>query len=109
MNGLIKKGKSCDPVDIIVTRTYRNENQEKGVTMFYLRDNLAALKKILATLGNRFRDIDDYAIIQMFSMCLRKDETGDRKSFGITKSSGQFDNRQPRTIGSAAKKPYLKQ
>lgn len=79
-----QEGKKLDPVDIIVARTYRNENQEKGVTMFYLRDNLAALKKILATLGNRFRDIDDYAIIQMFSMCLRKDETGDRKSFGIT-------------------------
>ena len=79
-----QEGKKLDPVDIIVARTYRNENKEKGVKMFYLRDNLAALKKALATPGNRFRDLEDYSIIQMFSICLRKDETGERKSFGIT-------------------------
>jgi len=79
-----QEGKRLDPVDIIVARTYRNENREKGITMFYLRDNLEALKKTLSPIGNRFREIDDYALIQMFSICLRKDESGDRKSFGIT-------------------------
>ncbi len=79
-----QEGKRLDPVDIIVARTYRNENREKGIKMFYLRDNLEALKKTLSPIGNRFREIDDYALIQMFSICLRKDESGDRKSFGIT-------------------------
>ena len=52
--------------------------------MFYLRDNLVALKKVLITPGNRFKEIDDLSVIQMFSICLRKKEAGERKSFGIT-------------------------
>jgi len=79
-----QEGKKLDPVDIIVARTYRNENLEKGIKMFYLRDNLGELKKVLSTRGNRFKDLDDFSIIQMFSICLRKEEKGDRKSFGIT-------------------------
>lgn len=79
-----QEGKKLETIDIIVARTYRNENLIKGIKMFYLRDNLAALKKVLTTPGNRFKELDDLSIIQMFSICLRKKETGDRKSFGIT-------------------------
>jgi len=79
-----QEGKKLDPVDIIVARTYRNEDPEKGIKMFYLRDYLHKLKGVLSSQGNRFQDLDDYSIIQMISICLRKDETGTRKSFGIT-------------------------
>ena len=52
--------------------------------MFYLRDNLKKFKEVLSSQGNRFQNLDDLSIIQMISICLRKEETGTRKSFGIT-------------------------
>ena len=79
-----QEGKKLDPVDIIVARTYRNENLEKGIKMFYLRDNLQKLKEVLLSQGNRFQNLEDLSIIQMISICLRKEETGTRKSLGIT-------------------------
>jgi len=79
-----QEGKKLDPVDIIVARTYRNEDLEKRIKMFYLRDNLKKLKEVLSSQGNRFQNLDDFSIIQMISLCLRKEETGTRKSFGIT-------------------------
>ena len=79
-----QEGKKLDPVDIIVARTYRNENLEKGIKMFYLRDNLQKLKEVLLSQGNRFQNLGDLSVIQMISICLRKEETGTRKSFGIT-------------------------
>jgi hypothetical protein len=79
-----QEGKKLDPVDIIVARTYRNEDQKKGQKGFYLRDNLKGLKDILVAQGNRFQDIDDLAIIQMVAICLRKTDTDKRKKFGIT-------------------------
>jgi len=79
-----QEGKKLDPIDIIVARTYRNEDLEKGIKMFYLRDNLQKLKEVLSSQGNRFQNLDDLSIIQMISICLRKEETGTRKSFGIT-------------------------
>lgn len=79
-----QEGKKLDPVDIIVARTYRNEDPTKGIKMFYLRDYLRKLKEVLLSQGNRFQNLDDYSIIQMISICLRKDETGTRKSLGIT-------------------------
>jgi len=42
-----QEGKKLDPVDIIVARTYRNEDTAKGQKGFYLRDNLKDLKRIL--------------------------------------------------------------
>ncbi len=79
-----QEGKKLDPVDIIVAMTYRNEDKEKGQKGFYLRDNLRDLKRVLIAQGNRFQQIDDLAVIQMVAICLRKLETGKRKSFGIT-------------------------
>jgi len=79
-----QEGKKLDSVDIIVARTYRNEDLEKGIKMFYLRDNLQKLKEMLSSQGNRFQNLEDLSIIQMISICLRKEETGTRKSFGIT-------------------------
>jgi hypothetical protein len=79
-----QEGKKLDPVDIIVARTYRNEDLEKGVKGFYLRDNLQGLKEPLTSKGNRFQNIEDYAVIQMVAICLRKSETDPRKRFGIT-------------------------
>ncbi len=79
-----QEGKKLDPVDIIVARTYRNEDASKGITGFYLRDNLKNLKQSLISQGNRYQHIDDLAIIQTVAICLRKVETGKRKSFGIT-------------------------
>ena len=79
-----QEGKKLDPIDIIVARTYRNEDLEKGIKMFYLRDNLQELKEVLSSQGNRFQNLKDLSIVQMISICLRKEETGTRKSFGIT-------------------------
>ena len=79
-----QEGKKLDPVDIIVARTYRNEDLEKGIKMFYLRDNLQKLKEVLLSQGNRFQNLEDLSMIQMISICLRKEEIGTRKSFGIT-------------------------
>jgi hypothetical protein len=79
-----QEGKKLDPVDIIVARTYRNENTVTGEKGFYLRDNLNGLKQILISKGNQFQNIEDLSIIQMVAICLRKDEIGKRKSFGIT-------------------------
>ena len=78
-----QEGKKLDPIDIIVARTYRNENLRKGIKMFYLRDNLQKLKEVLSSHGNRFQNLEDLSIVQMISICLRKEETGTRKSFGI--------------------------
>lgn len=79
-----QEGKKLDPVDIVVARTYRNEDLAKGIEMFYLRDNLQKLRKVLSSQGNRFQNLADLTIVQMISICLRKKETGTRKSFGIT-------------------------
>jgi len=79
-----QEGKKLDPVDIIVARTYRNEDLAKGIEMFYLRDNLQKLRDVLLSQVNRFQNLADLTIIQMISVCLRKEETGTRKSFGIT-------------------------
>jgi len=76
-----QEGKKLDPVDIIVARTYRNEDIEKGIKGFYLRDYLQRLKEILSSQGNRFQNLADLAVIQMVSICLRKEKG---KSFGIT-------------------------
>lgn len=82
-----QEGRRLHPVDIIVARTYRNEdlpNNDKG---FYLRDNLNDLKNILVNQSSRFREIDDLLIIQMIALCLRKDHMGSRNPFGITPSA----------------------
>lgn len=79
-----QEGKKLDPVDIIVARTYRNEDPVTGRKGFYLRDNLRKLREILISQGNRFQNIEDLTIVQMVAICLRKQETGTRKSFGIT-------------------------
>lgn len=79
-----QEGKKLDPVDIIIAKTYRNEDFDKGIKMFYLRDKLKELKEILSSKGHRFQDIGNLTIVQMISICLRKEETGTRKSFGIT-------------------------
>jgi len=79
-----QEGKKLHPIDIIVARTYRNEDLKKGIRMFYLRDNLQKLKEVLSSQGNRFQNLEDLSIVQMISICLRKKETGTRKSFGIT-------------------------
>jgi len=79
-----QEGKKLDPVDIIVARTYRNEDLDKGIKMFYLCDNLQELKGVLSSQGNRFEDLADLTIVQMVSICLRKEETQARKSLGIT-------------------------
>lgn len=77
-----QEGKKLDPVDIIVARTYRNENIVAGVKGFYLRDNLDELKRILSSTGSQFQHVEDLTVIQMTSLCLRK-ETGKTK-FGMT-------------------------
>ncbi len=79
-----QEGKKLDPVDIIVARTYRNEDPTQGIKMFYLRDHLHQLKEVLKSRGSRFQELGDLSIIQMVSICLRKEGSGKRKSFGIT-------------------------
>ena len=79
-----QEGKKLDPVDIIVARTYRNENLAEEIEGFYLRDNLRDLKEVLSSQGNRFKNLKDLTTIQMVSICLRKKGTGIRKSYGIT-------------------------
>lgn len=84
-----QEGKKLDPVDIVVARTYRNENPAIQDSGFYLRDYLKKLKKTVMdkATGSRLHEIDDYAIIQMVSVCLRKMEKSGRKSYGITPSA----------------------
>lgn len=79
-----QEGKKLHPVDIIVARTYRPEKPEAKVRGFYLRDNLADLRELLVEGGNRFKDMDDLNVIQMFALCLRKQETASRSAYGIT-------------------------
>lgn len=82
-----QEGKKLDPVDIIVARTYRNEDEENGQPGFYLRDYLGGLKDLLGNKGNRFKDLDDLTVIQMVSLCLRKEDSTGRSRFGITPSA----------------------
>lgn len=79
-----QEGKKLDPVDIIIARTYRNEDPKNNIKMFYLRDNLKDLREELESKSNQFQELDDLAIIQMVSICLRKEKG---KSFGITPSA----------------------
>jgi hypothetical protein len=82
-----QEGKRLHPVDIVVARTYRNENLSIGYKGFYLRDNLNNIKDIIIQQGNRFHEIDDLLIIQMIALCLRKEHHGSRNPFGITPSA----------------------
>lgn len=79
-----QEGKRLDPVDIIVARTYRVEDKATNRHGFYLRDNLDALKTVLVERGNRFQDLDDLTVIQMFALCLRQKHQQERNPFGIT-------------------------
>lgn len=79
-----QEGKRLDPVDIIVARTYRNEDPASGKAGFYLRDHLTALKNVLIEQGNRFQYLDDLTVIQMIALCLRKLSKAPRNPFGIT-------------------------
>jgi hypothetical protein len=79
-----QEGKRLDPVDIIVARTYRNEDSAGGRLGFYLRDNLNALKNVLIEQGNRFQHLEDLSAIQMVALCLRKTSKLPRNPFGIT-------------------------
>ncbi len=77
-----QEGKKLHPVDIVVARTYRNE--QDGKPGFYLRDRLQGLKDILIENGSRWQEMDDLSIIQMVAVCLRKRHTEVRNPFGIT-------------------------
>ncbi|TET32857.1 MAG: DUF262 domain-containing protein [Planctomycetota bacterium] len=77
-----QEGKKLHPVDIIVARTYRNDQDEKPG--FYLRDHLQGLKDVLIESGSRWQEMDDLTIIQMVAVCLRKRHTEGRNPFGIT-------------------------
>lgn len=77
-----QEGKKLDPVDIIVARTYRNENPTVKIAGFYLRDNLKNLEGVLSSQGSQFQFIEDLTVIQMVALCLRKD-TGETR-FGMT-------------------------
>jgi hypothetical protein len=79
-----QEGKKLHPVDIIVARTYRPEKPETGEKGFYLREKLDELRDLLIENGNRFKDMDDLNIIQMFALCLRKQDTAKRSAYGIT-------------------------
>lgn len=79
-----QEGKRLDPVDIMVARTYRNENLETGAKGFYLRDNLRELNQVLVDQGSRFQDLEDLTTVQMFALCLRKMHAGGRNPYGIT-------------------------
>jgi len=79
-----QEGKKLHPVDIIVARTYRPEKPANGAKGFYLRDNLAGLRELLVESANRFKDVDDLNLIQMFALCLRKKDTAKRSGYGIT-------------------------
>lgn len=79
-----QEGKKLHPVDIIVARTYRTERSATGDKGFYLRDNLADLRDLLVDRGNRFKEIDDLNLIQMFALCLRKGDAAKRSAYGIT-------------------------
>jgi len=79
-----QEGKKLHPVDIIVARTYRPEKPTDGQKGFYLRDNLADLREPLVEGANRFKDIDDLNLIQMFALCLRKQDASKRSGYGIT-------------------------
>ena len=79
-----QEGRKLHPVDIIVARTYRPERPEAQVKGFYLRDNLDELRDLLLECGNRFKDMDDLNIIQMFALCLRKKDQAQRSAYGIT-------------------------
>jgi len=87
-----QEGKRLHPVDIIVARTYQNPDDNIGYPGFYLRDNLQTLNSILTDSGSRWQEIDDLLVIQMVSMCLRKEHTEGRNPFGITPAS--LDNLQ---------------
>jgi hypothetical protein len=79
-----QEGKKLHPVDIIVARTYRPEKLETKQKGFYLRDNLTELREQLIEGCSRFREIDDLNVIQMFALCLRKQDTAERSAYGIT-------------------------
>lgn len=80
-----QEGKRLDQVDIVVARTYRNEDPSTGYPGFYLRDYLRGLAQVLIDAGNRFQDLDDLVIIQMVAICLRKQRgVESRNPFGIT-------------------------
>ena len=63
-----QEGKKLDPVDIIVARTYRNEDLGRGIKGFYLRDYLRQLQEALSSQGNRFTNLADLTTIQMVSV-----------------------------------------
>lgn len=79
-----QEGKKLHPVDIIVARTYRPEKPADGIKGFYLRDNIEGLRDPLVESGNRFKDMDDLSVIQMFALGLRKQDPTRRSAYGVT-------------------------
>lgn len=64
-----QQGKKLDPADIVVARTYRTGEQP-----FYLRDKFDQVYK---EIGNtRFKNLDDFLIVQMIAMHIRKSLAG---------------------------------
>ena len=88
-----QEGKKLDPFDIIVARTYRVEDEEKGQSHFYLREKTEALYDTLTDRGSRFQELEPLTIVQMFAMCLRKDHPRGSK-FGTTPAA--LDNLRTR-------------
>jgi len=84
-----QEGKRLDPVDIIVARTYRNEDPASGNKGFYLRDYLDNFREVLIQQGNRYQELEDLTVIQMVSLCRRKEYTDKRNPYGITPNALQ--------------------
>jgi len=59
-----QQGKRLDPADIVVARTYRT-----GEPSFYLRDKFDQVRE---ETGNAFKDLDDFLVVQMIAMHIRK-------------------------------------
>jgi hypothetical protein len=82
-----QEGKRLDQFDILVAQTYQVDDPETGTGGFYLRDNVEHLQNILLERGSRFSEIESLTIMQMISLCLRKDSKETRSPYGITPAS----------------------
>jgi hypothetical protein len=62
-------GKPLNIFDIVVAKTYRTADLEKGATGFYLREVIQDFRKQLS--ASNYARLDDWTFLQMIAVCVR--------------------------------------
>jgi hypothetical protein len=66
-----RAGKPLDIFDIVVAKTFRAADSEKGVTEFYLRALFDSYRKSPEMAGSSYAELDNHTFLRMLAVCVR--------------------------------------